>query len=113
MPANCEQAQTVSLQMSAPVCEDGRKATELTGDMALYFVHNDDHIQPNRLALKFHKAACLIWRMAGGAEEDEKYCSLDDGDDGACVTHEKIHERLRDIQRWQESSATLIDNNKF
>ena len=28
--------------------------------------------------MEFHKAACLIWRMAGGAEKDEEYCSDDE-----------------------------------
>ena len=37
-------------------------------------------LRPNIKALEFHKTACLIWCMAGGAEEDEEYCSDDDSD---------------------------------
>jgi hypothetical protein len=48
------------------------------GEMALYFIENDQTKWPNRNALAFHKAACLIWRMAGGAEIDEEYCSDDE-----------------------------------
>jgi hypothetical protein len=57
---------------------DNRLAEEANGEMALYFVDNDETKLPNREALKFHKTACLIWRMAGGAEPDEEYCSDDD-----------------------------------
>jgi len=57
---------------------DKRKAVEINGEMALYFVQNDPTKLPNRNALEFHKTACLIWRMAGGAEPDEEYCSDDD-----------------------------------
>jgi hypothetical protein len=46
--------------------------------MALYFFQNNPTKLPNRNALEFHKAACLIWRMAGGAETDEEYCSDDE-----------------------------------
>jgi len=46
--------------------------------MALYFVQNNLNKLPNRQALEFHKAACLIWRMAGGAEPEEEYCSDDE-----------------------------------
>jgi hypothetical protein len=57
---------------------DNRQAVETNGEMALYFVQNDPTTLPNRNALEFHKAACLIWRMAGGAEMDEEYCSDDE-----------------------------------
>jgi hypothetical protein len=51
---------------------------ESNGEMALYFLQNDPTKLPNRNALEFQKAACLIWRMAGGAETDYEYCSDDD-----------------------------------
>jgi hypothetical protein len=57
---------------------DNRQPIEAKGEMALYFVQNNLNKLPNRQALEFHKAACLIWRMAGGAEPDEDYCSDDD-----------------------------------
>jgi hypothetical protein len=57
---------------------DYRKAVESNGEMALYFLQDDLAKKPNRTALEFHKAACLIWRMAGGAEPEEEYCSDDD-----------------------------------
>jgi hypothetical protein len=60
-------------------CKDGRVAVEPDGEMALYFVQNNPSILPNRTALDLHKRACLIWRMAGGAEpDDDEYCSDDE-----------------------------------
>jgi hypothetical protein len=64
---------------------DNRQAVETNGDVALYFVQNNPTKFPNRNALEFHKAACMIWRMAGGAETDEEYCS-DDEDLGSVDT---------------------------
>lgn len=58
---------------------DQRKAVESNGKMALYFTQNHPDNLPNRNALEFHKTACLIWRMAGGAEnDDDEYCSDDE-----------------------------------
>ncbi|KAI8897081.1 hypothetical protein BC833DRAFT_595034 [Globomyces pollinis-pini] len=57
---------------------DDRRAVEPNGEMALHFVQNNRTKLPNRQALEFHKAACMIWRMAGGAETDEEYCSDDE-----------------------------------
>ena len=51
---------------------------EANDEMALYFIHDDVNILPNKVALEFHKIACLVWRMAGGAEPDDEYCSDDD-----------------------------------
>ncbi|KAJ2987528.1 hypothetical protein HDV02_006081, partial [Globomyces sp. JEL0801] len=58
--------------------QDNRQPIESNGDMVLYFVENNPTKLPNRRALEFHKAACMIWRMAGGAETDEEYCSDDE-----------------------------------
>ena len=57
---------------------DNRKAVESNGEMALYFVQNNSTKLPNRQALEFHKAACMIWRMAGGAETEEEYSDDED-----------------------------------
>jgi hypothetical protein len=46
--------------------------------MALHFVQNNPTKLPNRQALEFHKAACMIWRMASGAGTEEEYCSDDE-----------------------------------
>ena len=45
-------------------------------------VRDPEDLRPNVKALEFHKIACLIWRMAGGAEEDEEYCPDYDSDAG-------------------------------
>ncbi|KAJ8327748.1 hypothetical protein O5D80_004084 [Batrachochytrium dendrobatidis] len=83
-----------------------RQAVESNGEMALYFVLGDPTLQPNRNALEFHRAACLIWRMAGGAEFDDECCPYDD-DDG-CTP---VDYRSKSIEKWMDSSATLIIEN--
>ncbi|EGF83571.1 hypothetical protein BATDEDRAFT_22381 [Batrachochytrium dendrobatidis JAM81] len=85
---------------------DNRQAVESNGEMALYFVLDDPTLQPNRDALEFHKTACLIWRIAGGAESDDEYCPHDD-DDG-CTP---VDYRSKSIEKWMDSSATLIIEN--
>ncbi|KAK5669363.1 hypothetical protein QVD99_003759 [Batrachochytrium dendrobatidis] len=82
-----------------------RQAVESNGEMALYFVLGDPTLQPNRNALEFHRAACLIWRMAGGAEFDDECCPYDD--DG-CTP---VDYRSKSIEKWMDSSATLIIEN--
>ena len=80
---------------------DNRKAVEANGEMSLYFDQNIETQLPNRQALEFHKAACLIWRMAGGAETDEEYCS-DDEDLGPVDTA-----ALKRRFKIQDSEETL------
>ena len=58
--------------------KDNRLAVDGNGEMVLYFIQNNRTKQPNRNALEFHKAACLIWQMAGGAETDDEVCSDED-----------------------------------
>ena len=86
---------------------DGRQAVEGNGEMALYFVQNNPTKLPNRQALEFHKAACLIWRMAGGAEPDEEYCS--DDDEVAPVDTAALKRRFNIPA--QDSSSTLNPEN--
>jgi hypothetical protein len=88
-------------------CKDGRVAVESDGEMALYFVHDNPSILPNRDALDFHKAACLIWRMAGGAEPDEdEYCS---DDEQGPVDTSALRKRFN--LPAQDSSSTLLECN--
>ena len=77
-----------------------RKAIEENGEMALYFITNDANLFPNRKALEFHKAACLIWRMAGGAYEDDQYCCDDSDDDFVPVDY-----KTKNIRGWMDSSG--------
>ena len=51
-----------------------RQVVNDEGGMELYFLNNDPARIPNRKALEFHKTACLILRMAAGAEPDKEYC---------------------------------------
>ena len=79
-----------------------RQAVEPNGEMALYFVLNNATRLPNRNALEFHKAACLIWRMAGGAESEDEQCPDDDDD------YVPVDYRSKSIEKWVDSSATLV-----
>ena len=85
---------------------DNRKAVETNGEMALYFIHNNATKLPNRNALEFHKAACLIWRIAGGAEPDEEYCS---DDEQGPVNTAALRKRFK--LPLQDSSSTLNPDN--
>jgi hypothetical protein len=79
-----------------------RQAVEPNGEMALYFALNNATRLPNRNALEFHKAACLIWRMAGGAESEDEHCPDDDDD------YVPVDYRSKSIEKWMDSSATLV-----
>jgi hypothetical protein len=81
---------------------DNRQAVETNGEMALYFINTDPNLLPNRKALEFHKTACFIWRMAGGAECDNDYCSDDEEDLGKVDTA-----ALKRRFNIQDSSDTL------
>ena len=83
---------------------DGRQAVEPNGEMALYFVLNNPTKLPNRQALEFHKAACLIWRMAGGAESEDEHCP----DDDDYRYYVPVDYRSKSIEKWMDSSATLV-----
>ena len=52
-------------------------------EMVLYFINGSKDQEPNQEVLSLHKTACLIWKMAGGADPDYEYCS--DEDDGLGV----------------------------
>ncbi|KAJ3413848.1 hypothetical protein HDV05_007369 [Chytridiales sp. JEL 0842] len=87
--------------------KDGRKPTEDDGEMALYFKDNEPSIQPSLKALEFHKTACLIWRMAGGAEEDSDE-EWDDGDDVGVVVSDLS--KMASTEEWVrrlDSASTL------
>jgi hypothetical protein len=79
---------------------DNRQCVEPNGEMALYFVLNNPTRLPNRDALEFHKAACLIWRMAGGAESEDEHCPDDDDDYRYYVP---VDYRSKSIEKWVDS----------
>jgi hypothetical protein len=70
----------------------------------MYFVLNNPTKLPNRQALEFHKAACLIWRMAGGAESEDEHCP----DDDDFRYYVPVDYRSKSIEKWVDSSATLV-----
>ncbi|KAJ3071973.1 hypothetical protein HDU98_004501 [Podochytrium sp. JEL0797] len=49
----------------------GRTVTDANNELTVYFADGDTSKHPNRTALAFHKAACLIWKMSGAADDVE------------------------------------------
>jgi hypothetical protein len=74
--------------------------------MQLYFVDNNPDTLPNVHALQFHKAACLIWRMAGGAEPEDYDTDSDDEELPPVAAGEPS--KIAEL-RAEESSMTLFD----
>ena len=60
---------------------------------------------PNLKALEFHKAACLIWRMAGGGESDDEYCPDDDGP----VKFVPSGSDAKNVRKWLEDSSETLN----
>ena len=83
-----------------------RQVVNNDGDMELYFLNNDETKLPNRIALDFHKIACLIWRMAGGAEPDKEYCP----DDDHPPEYDPTYSSTKRIQKWIQDSNTTLNN---
>ncbi|KAJ3373495.1 hypothetical protein HDU91_006896 [Kappamyces sp. JEL0680] len=60
---------------------DNRKAIDASGELGIWFWKEfaDDSggavvsLRPSSVALEFHKTACLLWQMAGGADLDVEY----------------------------------------
>ncbi|KAI8833809.1 hypothetical protein BJ741DRAFT_689801 [Chytriomyces cf. hyalinus JEL632] len=76
----------------------GKDVRNSDGEMELYSVQADPGLQPNLTALALHKTACLIWTMAGGANEDFDECCMDDDDE------EQVGTTLR-TSNWVESQG--------
>ncbi|KAI9337788.1 hypothetical protein BDR26DRAFT_803924 [Obelidium mucronatum] len=91
---------------------DVREVINASGEMPIYSVQTDLALSPNRMALQFHKTACLIWRMAGGADVDDADDDMDE-DGGDADVGVLVVEKLRSIQAWREqatSAGTLNEN---
>jgi len=75
----------------------------------LYFIDNDPVKQPNRKALEFHKAACLIWRMAGGAEPDEEDSDDEPGPVNTAALRKRFNLPDPDSSSTLNLEATSLD----
>lgn len=84
--------------------EDNR---QISNEMVLRFLKKDQNLQPNHKALEFHKTACLIWRMAGGAEEDVEYCP--DHDESLVDTGMGFQEIVLEYLKRSETQPTLVE----
>jgi hypothetical protein len=64
---------------------------------------------PNKLALKYHKAACLIWQMAGGADPEEDSDDEESAEDLVMdlIRGEELsfEEKMRRVSRWMAGSS--------
>ncbi|KAJ3263772.1 hypothetical protein HDU77_010050 [Chytriomyces hyalinus] len=66
-------------------------------EMPVYIPFNDETMHPNHTALAFHKAACLIWKLAGaGAVNEDDWSG--DGEDEVENRLAMVASRLEDLQ---------------
>lgn len=82
-----------------------RQSVNSNDQMQIYFMSQNANDYPNQEALKFHKAACLIWKMAGGAEEEEEF----DDDESDFIRPVSIQEKRLHFTKWLDSTLTLTD----
>ncbi|KAI8823201.1 hypothetical protein BJ741DRAFT_655046 [Chytriomyces cf. hyalinus JEL632] len=69
---------------------------------AVYFADNDESKHPNRTALSFHKAACLIWKLAGaGDDAEDDYTDGGGSVDGVLA---RVSDKLRSLETDNEGS---------
>ncbi|KAJ3258858.1 hypothetical protein HK103_003240 [Boothiomyces macroporosus] len=91
-----------------------REIMDKNGEMPLYFVNNDESIQPNRAALAFHKTACLIWRMAGGADTEDEECWDDEpGPVNTAELKQRFNISDSDATLHPVSCTATLSFNKF
>ncbi|KAJ3025556.1 UNVERIFIED_CONTAM: hypothetical protein HDU68_007002 [Siphonaria sp. JEL0065] len=84
----------------------GRSVVDASNQLLVYVADGDTTKHPNLTALAFHKAACLIWKMAGAADDNED----DDIDHEGSVDSllEKVGDRLRHFAtEYERSNLTL------
>ncbi|KAI8928028.1 hypothetical protein BC831DRAFT_450135 [Entophlyctis helioformis] len=88
---------------------DRRTQPEDDQVLRIRFLTDDAASRPNRTALEFHKAACLIWKMAGAGYPDEEYCDFDDehSDRGMQIGMDDLQKER--LQRYFDSSATIAE----
>jgi hypothetical protein len=77
-------------------------------DIQLQFLNPTPDNLPSKEALNWHKAACHIWRMAGGAEPKDIY--YDDEDD--FVPPVSAKESMDRVRAWNSSVLTLTEEIK-
>ena len=87
--------------------QDGRVPEDDDGQMRLWFFQNSPKLLPSRVALDLHKRACLIWRLAGGADPDvDEECYIDEEPVPALVNKDFLDR----IKRWN-SNVTMTNDN--
>lgn len=84
--------------------ENIRLGRYLHDGLYLYFDLEEKDTYPSVAALNFHKAACLVWRMAGGAVEIESDF-LDDSDDDEDIAY-KVNSYFLSMEA-EEEKATM------
>ena len=77
---------------------DIRSPMDSDGGMRLWFASRDKRLRPSVAALELHKRACMIWRLAGGAESEDEVCFLEK-DTVPSVPSEEVMDRVRS---WNE-----------
>ncbi|KAJ3061082.1 hypothetical protein HDU98_003011 [Podochytrium sp. JEL0797] len=84
----------------------GRTVMDTNNELTVYFADSDTNKHPNLTALAFHKAACLIWKMSGAADDIE----VDDMDNDGSVDCllAKVADRLRSLGTEYKSSSVSL-----
>ncbi|KAI8827906.1 hypothetical protein BJ741DRAFT_628342 [Chytriomyces cf. hyalinus JEL632] len=78
------------------------KENELSAHFPVYFADDDESKHPNRTALSFHKAACLIWKMAGAGDDAED--DFTDGGGSVDGVLARVSDKLRSLEADNEGS---------
>ncbi|KAI8834257.1 hypothetical protein BJ741DRAFT_666093 [Chytriomyces cf. hyalinus JEL632] len=78
----------------------GRRAVDANNELLVYFADNDTSKHPNHAALAFHKAACFIWKMAGGGEveDDDNSDNMNVDEDNVDTLLERVVDRLEGLE---------------
>ncbi|KAJ3378615.1 hypothetical protein HDU80_002797 [Chytriomyces hyalinus] len=112
-PKNEDWLLSTSLMISSRITVRGirtdfldRAVVDANNEMPVYFVEADVTKHPNHTALAFHKAACLIWKMSGAADDAED--DFMDGPGSVDSVLARVSDKLRSLEAENEGSfATL------
>ncbi|KAJ3232738.1 hypothetical protein HDU78_006878 [Chytriomyces hyalinus] len=84
----------------------GRTCLDAKNKLPVYFEDDDVTIHPNHIALAFHKAACLIWKMAGAADDAED--DFMDGPGSVDSVLARVSDKLRSLEAENEGSFVTL-----
>ncbi|KAJ3223183.1 hypothetical protein HDU78_011405 [Chytriomyces hyalinus] len=81
---------------------------DLPSELRVYIPLKDETMHPNHTALAFHKAACLIWKLAGaGAVNEDDWSG--DGEDEVENRLAMVASRLQDLEKTSGSASPGLE----